>query len=75
MVSRPAADRQFLDLQNAVSAAAWIISFVHQYRAEKKENNISTDGPIQDSQLTISFFVWAGKVKSLNLGAYWVLGI
>ena len=74
MVSRPAADRQVLDLQNAVSATAWIMSFVHKYRAEKNLDKINTDGTIQDLQVAISFFVCAGKVQSLNLGAYWVLG-
>ena len=36
MVSRPQADGQILDLQNAESATPWIMSFVAKCQAEKK---------------------------------------
>ena len=36
MVSRPPADKKFLDLQNAESATVWIMSFVAKCPAEKK---------------------------------------
>ena len=52
MVSRPATDRQNLDLQNAESATAWIVSFVAKCGAEKKEDKINTDGTVQDLQVT-----------------------
>ena len=52
MVSRPATERQILDLQNAESATAWIMSFIAKSRAEKKEDKINTDGTVQDVQVT-----------------------
>ena len=55
MVSRPATDRQTLDLQNADSATAWIMSFVAKCRAQKKEDKINTDGTVQDLQITNLF--------------------
>ena len=55
MVSRPATDRQILDLQNAESATAWIMSFVAKCRAEKKEDKVNTDGTVQDLQVTNLF--------------------
>ena len=48
MVSRPATDRQVLDLQNAESATAWIMSFVAKSRAEKKKDKVNADGTVQD---------------------------
>ena len=47
MVSRPATDGQVLDLQNAESATAWIMSFVAKFRAEKKEYKIDTNDTVQ----------------------------
>ena len=60
-VSRPPADRQYLDLQNAESATAWIMSFVAKCQTEKKEDKVNTDGTIMDLKVTISFLVCAGK--------------
>ena len=48
MVSRPTTDRKLLDLQNAESGCAWILSFVAKFRAEKKEDKINTNGTVQD---------------------------
>ena len=56
IVSRPATDRQILDLQNAKSAIAWIMSFVAKCRAEKKEDKVNNDGTVQDLQVT-NFFL------------------
>ena len=55
IVSRPARDRQVLDLQNAESATAWIMSFVVKCRAEKKEDMINNDGTVPDLQVTNLF--------------------
>ena len=55
MVSRPATDRQILDLQNAESATAWIMSFVAKCRAEKKEDKVNTNGTVQDLQVSNLF--------------------
>ena len=69
MVSRPATDRQILDLQNAESATAWIMSFVAKCRAEKKEDKVNNDGTVQDLQVTNLFLSMCGKMHLLNLGA------
>ena len=53
MVSRPATDRQTLDLQNAESATVWVLSFVAKCRAEKKEDKINTDGTVNLSWMVI----------------------
>ena len=55
MVSRPPNDRQTLDLQNAESCTASIMSFVAKCRAEKKEDKVNTDGTIVDLQVTNLF--------------------
>ena len=55
MVSRPTTCRQILDLQNAESATAWIMSFFAKCPAEKKEDKVNTDGTVQDVQLTNVF--------------------
>ena len=60
MVSRPATDRQTLDLQNAESATAWIMYFVAKYRAEKKKDKVNTDGTVQDLQVTNLFLNMCG---------------
>ena len=52
MVPRPTTDRQLLDLQNAESATAWIMSFVRKCSAEKKEDRINTNGTVQDLKVT-----------------------
>ena len=71
MVSRPIADSQILDLQNAESATAWILSFVAKCRAEKKEDRINTDGTVQELQVTNFFLSLCGqhavnKLRSLT---------
>ena len=55
-LSTPAIDRKILDLQNAKSATAWIMSFVAKCRAERKEDKINTHGTVQDLQVT-NFFL------------------
>ena len=44
MVSRQPADRKFLELKNAESATAWIVSFVAKCCVEKKKDKIDTNG-------------------------------
>ena len=61
MVSRPATDRQILDLQNAESTTAWIMSFVAKGRAKKKENKVNNDGTVQDLQVTNRFLSMCGQ--------------
>ena len=61
MVSRPATDIQILDLQNAESATAWIMSFVAKCRAEKKEDKVNNDGTVQDLQVTNLFLSMCGQ--------------
>ena len=52
MVSK-ATDSQILDLQNAESATAQVMTFLAKSRAEKKkEDKINTDGTVQDLQVT-----------------------
>ena len=70
MVFRPTTDRQILDLQNAESAIAWIMSFVAKCRAQKKIDKINTDVTVQDLQVTNLFLSMSGqdaifKLKSL----------
>ena len=65
MVFRPATDRQFLDLQNAESAATWIMSFVAECRAEQKEDKISTDDAVQELQVT-NFFLSISGLDAIN---------
>ena len=67
MVSRPATDRQILDLQNAESATAWIMSFVAKCRAEKKEDKVNTDGTVQDLQVTNLFLSMCGQDAIIKL--------
>ena len=57
MVSRPPNDRQTLDLQNAESCTAWIMSFVAKCRAEKKEDKVNNNGTIVDLQVTKSLSI------------------
>ena len=68
MVSRTAANRQILDLQNAESATKWIMSFVAKCRAEKREDNINRDCTIVDLHVT-NLFLYAGRTQLLNLSA------
>ena len=65
MVSRPSTDRKILDLQNAESATAWIMSFVAKCRAEKKEDKINTDGTVQYLQVANLFLSMYGQ-DSIN---------
>ena len=67
MVSRPPNDRQTLDLQNAESCTAWIMSFVAKCRAEKKENKVNNDGTIVDLQVTNLFLTICGQDALLKL--------
>ena len=72
MVSRIATDRQMLDLQNAESATAWIMSFVAKCRAEKKEDKFNNDGTVQDLQITNLLLSMCGpdaiiKLRSLGI--------
>ena len=67
MVSRPATDRKILDLQDAESATAWIMSFVAKCRGEKKEDKINTDGTVQDLQVTNLFLSMCGQDAITNL--------
>ena len=55
MVSRPTTDRQILDIENAESVTVWIRSFMAKCQAEKKEDQINTDGTVQDLQVTNLF--------------------
>ena len=69
-MSRPATDRQILDLLNAESATAWIMCFVAKCRAEKKEDKINTDGTVHDLQITNLFLSMCGQdafIKHRNL--------
>ena len=61
MVSRPPNDRQTLDLQNAESCTAWIMSFVAKCRAEKKEDKVNNHGTIVDLQVTNLFLSKCGQ--------------
>ena len=67
MVSRPPNDRQTLDLQNAESCTAWIMSFVAKRRAEKKEDEVNNDGTILDLQVTNLFLSICGQDALLKL--------
>ena len=67
MLSRPATDRQILDLQNAESAIAWIMSFVAICNAEKKEDKVNTDGTVQDPQLTNLVLSMCGQDAIIKL--------
>ena len=67
MVSRPATDRQILDLQNAESANAWIMSFVAKCRAGKEEDKINNNGTVQDLQVTNIFLSMCGQDAIIKL--------
>ena len=67
MVSRPATDRQILDIQNAESATAWIMSFVAKCRAEKKEDKVNNNGTVQDLQVTNLFLIMCGQDAIIKL--------
>ena len=67
MVFRPATDREVLDLQNAESATAWLMSFVAKCRAEKKEDNFNNDGTVQDLQVTNLFLSMCGQYANIKL--------
>ena len=67
--------RQLLDLQNAESSTAWIISFLAKSRAEKKEDILNTNGTIQDLQVANLFFIMCrqdaiSKLRSQNSPRY-----
>ena len=67
MVSRHATDRQILDLQNAESATAWIMSFVAKCRAEKKKVKVNNDGTVQDLQVSNLFLSMCGQDAIIKL--------
>ena len=67
MVSRPPNDRQTLDLQNAESCRAWIMSFVAKCRAEKKEDKVKTDGTTVDLQIANLLLSICGQDALLKL--------
>ena len=67
MVSRTATDRQILDLQNAESTTAWIMSFVAKCRAEKKPDKVNNDGTVQDLQVTNLFLNMCGQDAIVKL--------
>ena len=67
MLSRPSNNRQKLDLQNAESCTAWIMSFVVKCRAEKKEDKVNNHGTIVDIQLTKLFLSICGQAALLKL--------
>ena len=67
MVSRPPNDRQTLDLQNAESCTAWIMSFVAKCRAEKKKDKVNNDGTVVDLQVTNLFLSICGQDALLKL--------
>ena len=67
MVSRPPNDRKTLDLQNAESCTAWIMSFVAKCRAEQKEDKVNNDDTIVDLQVTNLFLSICGQDALLKL--------
>ena len=67
LMSRPPNDRQTLDLQNAESFIAWIMSFMVKCRTEKKEDKVNNDGPIVDLQVTNLFLSICGQDALLKL--------
>ena len=67
MVSRPPDDRQILDLQNAESCTAWIMSFVAKCRAEKKKDKVNINGTILDLQVTNVLLSICGQDALLKL--------
>ena len=69
MLSRPPNDRQTLDLQNAESYSAWIMSFVAKCRAAKKKEKVITDDTIVEQQVTNHFLSICGQDAFLKLGS------
>ena len=67
MMSRPTTDRHILDLQNAESATALILSFVEKCREEKKEDKIGTDGTLLHLQVTNLFFSMCAQDATIKL--------
>ena len=67
MVSRPAADRKILDLQNAEPATAWIISFVAKCCAEKKEDKVNNYGTVHDLHVTNLLHSMCGQDAIIKL--------
>ena len=67
MVSRPATNRQNLDLQNAESSTAWIMSFVAKCRAEKEEDKVNNDGTLQGLQVINLFLSMCGQDAIIKL--------
>ena len=67
MVSRQTVDRKTLNLKNAESDTAWIMSFRAKYRPEKKEDKINPDGTIVDLHVTNLFLSMCGQDAILEL--------
>ena len=67
VVSRPATERRILDLLNAESATAWVMSFVANCHADKKEGKINTNGTVQDLQVTNLSLSMSGQDAIIKL--------
>ena len=67
MVPRPPNDRRTVDLQNAESCTAWIMSFVAKCRTEKNEDKVNNDDMIVDLQVTNLFLSICGQYAILKL--------
>ena len=61
MVTGTSNDRQTLELQNAESCTAWIMSFKAKCRSENKEDKVNTDATIVDLQVTNLFLCTCGQ--------------
>ena len=66
MVSRPATDRQTLDLQNAESATAWIV-FCGEISRREENGQDQHQWYLQDLQVTNFFLSLCGQDATINL--------
>ena len=67
-MSRPEVDRSYLDLQNAESTKAGIVSFVPKLRAETRKNKINTNGTTLDKPVTNLFLSMCRQDANIKLG-------
>ena len=67
-MSRPEVDRSYLDLQNAESTNAGIVSFVPKLRAETRKNKINTNGTTLDKPVTNLFLSMCRQDANIKLG-------
>ena len=58
---------QYLDLSNFDNYVAWMTAFIARYRYEKKEDQIKSDGTIEDLQVISLFLSTSGSEAKLNL--------